>query len=1015
MKKKWPLIVLIIFAVLSACIFFNKDRIRLDPWTFGADFQAANFASGNEERIVIIDNSEMTVLALTKDRDLVYRLNAHSGSEKGFAKAQIALFDEENNLYLYDKRFGGIQEENIERIIKYSPRGKYLGELYSYRYTNNDFILSKGKISGMAYGSGSIYFIRLESDGMYLEKTAAVPGGPVEPVAFVPYPHSFRELAYSHINPTAGRFAVTTKTGAVKQYTFEGSLAAEYRAEKGALPYMAVSCDDNSLVYTDIQNGHLVHISPDGEKTLLYEKAGDSYYYLDYASGILYAAYSDDVLALSEGLTKSETFSSYAYSGAYRIFDMVLGAFCVLDALLLLLLLVFLVFLVKSKMSDILKRILLVGFSIAFGAGISSLLIINEMTARYNESTYNDLENVSRFTAMTLDVSYITSINSPEQYDDEEYIALTDRLRSQFTQLSFKGRRTYQFVWMVVDDMVCVMYDMENSVPVLYPYYVYEDSNYQKIAENGQYIHDIETTTSGYWIFACGPLFDAEGNVAAFIETGYDMIMVQEQIRTMVIQTVLIVITAAVAFLLAVIEFILVFSAMRKNKREYGGTGLLFKPELIKAGIVFLADMYKKLKSGAEQAVVSVFHPELLRAVIFFLFFTGNLATALLPMYAADLYEPLAGLPQEIVVTLPFITDMVFAAIALFIIPVILPKLGLKKIGFISALLIVAGNVICFIATNIVYLAVAYALTGFSGGALLLVLNTIIGGQKEVESVNRGFAHFSASYLAGINVGVVFGSILAQFFSYKTVYLFSSASAALLFFIVLYFIRAKHLDGLFAIHFFKERRKWTLLKFLAKPIVIATMFLLLLPFMISQNFVQYFMPLFGIANGLRESNIGQLIMLNGLFAILFGTSLCEYAAKRFSPRVIVAGSLFLNLAAIYLFTLFMTIPMLVFVIVLLAIANIFAITNMQTYYATLYQKTRTSSVKALSAYSAMENISMAIGPIAFSYILAGKNLVMGLRLFVAFLLGCLLLFLIVSLFFDRRKEDNDQRHSTGRQ
>jgi DHA1 family multidrug resistance protein-like MFS transporter len=558
---------------------------------------------------------------------------------------------------------------------------------------------------------------------------------------------------------------------------------------------------------------------------------------------------------------------------------------------------------------------------------------------------------------------------------------------------------------MVVDGMVCVMYDMENSVPVLYPYYVYEGSNYQKVAETGQYIHDFETTTSGHWIFACGPLFDAEGNIVAFIETGYDMVMVQEQIRAMVIQTVLIVITAAVAFLLAIIEFILVFSTMKQSKREYGGAGLLFKPDLIKAGIVFLADMYKKLKNGAEKTAVSIFHPELLRALIFFLFFTGNLATALLPMYAADLYEPFAGLPQEIVITLPFISDTIFAAIALLVVPVMLPKLGLKKISFISALMVVAGNVICFTATNTSYLAIAYALTGFSGGALILVLNTIIGGQKEVEHVNRGFAHFSASYLAGINVGVVFGSVLAQFFSYRTVYLFSSVSAAVFFFIVLYFIRAKHLDGLFKISFFKDRRKWALLKFLVHPIVIAALLLLLLPFMISQNFVQYFMPFFGINNGLRESNIGQLIMLNGLFAILFGTSLCEYAAKKFSPKTIVVGSLLLNLAAIYLFTLFMTIPVLVFMIVLLAIANIFASTNLQTYYATLYQKTRTSSVKALSAYSAVENISMAIGPVVFSYILAGKNHAMGLRLFAAALLGCLLLFLIVSLFAEKKRKE----------
>jgi predicted MFS family arabinose efflux permease len=92
------------------------------------------------------------------------------------------------------------------------------------------------------------------------------------------------------------------------------------------------------------------------------------------------------------------------------------------------------------------------------------------------------------------------------------------------------------------------------------------------------------------------------------------------------------------------------------------------------------------------------------------------------------------------------------------------------------------------------------------------------------------------------------------------------------------------------------------------------------------------------------------------------------------------------------------------VIVLLAIANIFAITNLQTYYATLYQKTRTSSVKALSAYSAVENFSMAIGPVVFSYILAGKNLATGLRFFTAALLGCLLLFLVISVFFEKKKE-----------
>ena len=227
-------------------------------------------------------------------------------------------------------------------------------------------------------------------------------------------------------------------------------------------------------------------------------------------------------------------------------------------------------------------------------------------------------------------------------------------------------------------------------------------------------------------------------------------------------------------------------------------------------------------------------------------------------------------------------------------------------------------------------------------------------------------------------------------------YLFSSFFAVLLFGIVLYAVRSKHLDYLFEFNVFVDRRKNSLLKFLLSPVVLVTLVLMLFPFVVSQSFITYFMPVFGLEHGLKESNIGQLLLLNGLFAILFGTALCEYAIKKIPLKVIVTASLILNMGAIMLFTVNMSIPVLVLTVGLLAIVNIFALTTMQTYYATLYQKTRLSSVKALSAYSAMENMSMAVGPVIFSYILAGKNLTTSLRIFAAALLGCLVLFLLVS-------------------
>ncbi|MDR0707262.1 MAG: hypothetical protein LBF60_05220 [Treponema sp.] len=79
------------------------------------------------------------------------------------------------------------------------------------------------------------------------------------------------------------------------------------------------------------------------------------------------------------------------------------------------------------------------------------------------------------------------------------------------------------------------------------------------------------------------------------------------------------------------------------------------------------------------------------------------------------------------------------------------------------------------------------------------------------------------------------------------------------------------------------------------------------------------MPIYGIENGLRESNIGQLILLNGLFAILFGASLCEFIATKISIKLIIVLSLALNAGAIYLFSLNISVSMLVAVIFILVV------------------------------------------------------------------------------------------------
>lgn len=1031
--KKIPLpkvciIFLCICAGLSVFLALFWSAMNFSPWNSSGRIELPTYADNNGGWRAVVENSEKSVLVMDQTNTLIYQLKAG----QSFSAVKFIALDDLNNLYVLDVNFNGYMEENVERVLRYSPTGKFLGEPYTFPYINEDFIITKGKIAGMTCFDGAVYLVRLDSDGFWLEQVETGNRDETSEAVFFPYPHAFRDLVYFHISPEDGLLTATTMAGGIKQYSFSGELLFEAAPEGNSLPWTAVSEGRNSVIYSDLTSKEIVRFdlfsldTADRSRTTLFAAPpdGSPYYRINYKDGALIAASLDNLLVLDEG--GAEIIDSYTWSFSGRfvrflwfvLFITALLAFAVLLAVLVLLL--------RGKNPGaIFARIALITLGITLGAFLASFLIIDEMSEQYYSQIYNELENVSRLMAMNVDTDVMKSLEVPSHYDKETYINLKEDMLQRFSRLPFKGKGIYQILWEERDGVVYMMYDLESSTGIFYPFADYEESIYQEVITSREYIHTRETTSEGSWLMVLGPIFDSEGNITALIETGYMMSIVQEQMRSMVIQTVLIVLASTVALLLIVIEINLFSGARKKNKDALTRKALLYQPGQIKSVIAFLIDTLKKTEkehtarevpapdSRLLRAVVGSlaktyrensvadrslpFRPELLRALVFFLFGTCNLASAILPMHAANLYRPFLGLPKELLVTLPMTADFTCTALALLVIPLALGKVGIKRVGFIAAVLMVAGNVLCFIAPDTLFLSIGYALNGFACGALILVSNTAIGAQKSELDVNSGFAHFNASYLAGVNVGVVLGSILAQFFPYRLVFLFSSISALALLAVTFFSFRSKTVGYLYEVNYAKETKgkKFALLRFLFNPVVPASLFLLLMPYSVSLSFTSYFMPVFGMENGLKESNIGQLILLSGLFAILFGTSLCEYVRDKFSVKMIIFVSMLLNIGAILLFSFNVSIEMLVAAVVLIAVANIFILTNIETFYAALYQNADVSPMKALSVFSAVENLSMSIGPVIFSYILAG-NTGTGLRVYAGAFLVCLLVFMAVS-------------------
>jgi predicted MFS family arabinose efflux permease len=1030
----------VVFVCISTVLLINVNRITLTPRDSSDAFDNIFFASGNSRRIAVIENAQESILVLDLSGQLIYRLDARPGSPASFTLAKMVQLDRENNLYILDANFGGAFEENTERIIKYSPEGKFEAEIFSYTYTNTGFHLDKGRITGMAYFDDAVYFIKLDEADFQLQRVrAGSPGAAVERLGIFEYPHAIRDLMYFSINPGQRIFSFSTKSGIIKQYDFSGASVYEWRDQEDGIHcfWNVVTDNNNNILYTDLITGEVGFIdTATGRRTSLFtlpERIAFYSFTLDYSGGMAFATTLGNVF-IKDGDGPFEELEFYTYPSDMIAFNTVLFVLLIFDGLLLLALLVLLIKLISNcRFSQNAKKIISVGLCVAVGAVICSVLIINELGELYRQNILNDLQNISKIMAASIDIDPLVSMTSSAQYDDEEFLKLKDRVRFLFEQANFTGQKIYQLLIMEHNGILYSMNDIENFWPPFYPYSPWEEEDtIQSVYETKEFKNTEEITLTGSWLHTTGPLFDKDGNVAAFVETGVEMVSFQRELTRIVVQTVLIVIAATIAILLAIIELIVIFSAYKQNKLErLRQQPLSYSLPNLQRIISFLNGIYYKITTNPAEDVAldqplfnrvinslkktynrdlrqslatseTAFHPELLRAVVFLQYFICNLECAILPIYSLKLYQPLFNLPRELVVTLPMTTEVIFTALALAIVPVIIGKVGFKQISLVSTLLLVAGNILCFLALNTAYLALGHALTGFSTGAIILVLNTIIGAQKTEEEINSGFAHFNVSLLAGVNVGLILGSTFAQFFPYRIVYVLATAAAVLQTAVIIYSVRSKLVSHIYNVNYTRTKEKterFVLVKFFFRPVVLATLFLLQMPYLISMFFIYYFIPIFATDNGLTESNVGQLMLLNGLFAILFGTALCKWAADRFTPKFISLAVILLNVAAFYIFSFNPGIPMLIAATVLFAIVNIFSQTNIQTYYTSLYRDMpNIPPMKAMSIYSAVDNISAGLGPIVFSYILA-NSIGFYTKIFATAELGCLLVFIILSSVF----------------
>jgi hypothetical protein len=559
----------VLVVALSAGLFFNRNEIRFPPGP-KRNTLTGTYACGNGTLTAIITDEEQSVIVLNDAGEQVSRVNADPWDPRSFSAAKYAALDEDNNLYIVDVVFGGLSAHNTERILRYSENGKFQEELSVLSYVNSDFLVTRGKIAGMSYYNGSIYLVTLENNGFYFEQLPAKSRGTVEATGFFKYPNALRDINSVHIDGENRRLTFTIKSGAILQYDFDGTVQYTKEAEQGfILPWTAVSGKDN-IVYADILNSAIILVDiQTGEHTLLYKSfEGKPYCRLNYSGGTLFAAPVNGASGIARLFPggKVDIINAYSYSKDWQIKYNLLFAACLLDLTLLLLLVFLLVRLFFRYCSNKrIRHLVLSGICMIFGAILATTLIVNEMSARYEENILTGLENVSHIMAAEIDGDVVSSLWFPAQYDSETYRTFQKSLRTLFEETRFNGDIVYQTVQAVRSGNLCSVYDLENASGLLFPLGPYSnDGYYNAVFDKGENINS--GTGVKKWLFTAEPVFDKSGNITALVETGYDITAARDRTKQMLIRTLAVLVGCIIAAVLAGIIFVFVTGSVNKRK-----------------------------------------------------------------------------------------------------------------------------------------------------------------------------------------------------------------------------------------------------------------------------------------------------------------------------------------------------------------------------------------------------------------------------------------------------------------
>lgn len=1001
MKKKFLLIsTVIVTLLLIISIIAQADTFATNPFSKEMSLENPLIATmDNDDNIYVIDQSMKRVVKMDTSGNVLFTLTGGHRAVDTFFYALELVTDNDNYLYVLSE----VLDENgqyveKEDILRYSPDGKYDSTVYSVTYEGDDRPLRKGRLSSLSTNGDHIYCHSKEKDSFSLLNIsiASHSSSNVYTVEFPGAENLIVDFATSH-DPVYSVF--TTKKGemykadsANKPELFYPS--ADQAAASGtmSIPWEVELDGSGNIYFTDLgrkqirlldSSGNISDVLSDevmqkngfeGLNVLVYRFSANQH-------GSIASVFNGQVLCLDSS-SKVVIFTGVAdYPAGTFILKLLIWAQLPLLAVLLVILLRLLyIKVLRGKISTVFKQ----STFLVAAIGLCSLFLINMIfsnyNSRYEKEVFNRISQTIQLASKSMDGDLLNRITKAGDFMNADYQELRDSLHSSFNDNSDSWNEGfYGAVYKVEENQLYAVQYYDDSICPYYPLYSEPDYIYIKAYNDGSILTLKESDAEGDWMYGVGPVYDSDGEISGLLEVGTDLYGFTQENARLKNNLILEIATILIIIILMLIEITILSNIITEKRRQ------------------------KALYPNGLPGITSV-DASSIRPICYIIYTAGFMSQAFIPLLMKKLYTPMPGLPENLAIGLPISAEALFIAISAVIGGYLIDRKGWKTIFITGLAIFTLGQLLSALAGSAPLFVLARMVSGTGFGLSLISMQSFVILPSNEEDRNTGISALNSGAFAGINTGVVIGSMLAERIGFSNVFFISSFLALISLILGMKFMNNYIASGK------NENRKQnsvrTLLKFLSNSRVLTFFLLIFIPIAILVMFLDFYFPLFAENQGLTPANIGRAFLLNGLSIVYLGPLLSKYLTKYLGNRMTLIISGLITISAIVQFALQGTLLSAFIAVIMLGISESFGITAKITWFTSLPAVKELGEGKALGYYGLAENLGQVLGPIVYGSVIV-LGISKGIGSMGLVVLALLAVFSITTLRFRTHKAAND--------